>query len=135
MKIIEILLVEDDALDVINVRRNLDKLDIQFRMSVCKNGEDALTYLKEKSKEDSLPDLILVDVNMPRMNGFELIDNIRKDKAMKQLKCFMITTSNQAIDKAMAKKLEVSGYIVKPIQLTNPKSIDSMNLMIDLLNF
>ena len=135
MKIIEILLVEDDPLDVINVRRNLDKLDIQFRMSVCKNGEDALAYLKEKSKEDSLPDLILVDVNMPRMNGFELIDNIRKDKAMKQLKCFMITTSNQAIDKAMAKKLEVSGYIVKPIQLTNPKSIDSMNLMIDLLNF
>ena len=135
MKIIEILLVEDDALDVINVRRNLDKLDIQFRMSVCKNGEDALAYLKEKSKEDMLPDLILVDVNMPRMNGFELIDNIRKDKGMKQLKCFMLTTSNQAVDKEMAKKLEVSGYIVKPIQLANPKSIDSMNLMIDLLNF
>lgn len=135
MKIIEILLVEDDALDVINVRRNLTKLDIEFKMSVCKNGADALKYLKEKQAEHRLPDIILVDINMPKMNGFELIEKIRKDKEMKQLKCFMITTSDQTIDKSMAKKLEVSGYIVKPIQLTHPKSIDSFNLMIDLLNF
>ena len=135
MKQIDILLLEDDPLDVINIKRNLDKLNIHYKLEVAKNGEEGLSILKEKKLHNNYPEVVLVDINMPRMNGFEFIRSVRKTKELMHLKCFIITTSNQFIDKETASSLGISGYIVKPLKLNNPKSIDSFNLMIDLLNF
>lgn len=135
VNVINILLVEDDTLDVMDARRTLDRMDIVFKLHVAKNGEDALSYLNEVSRTGGVgPDIILLDLNMPKMNGIELLSNIRKRNEWKSVKVFIITTSEEKEDKEMTQRLGVSGYIVKPLKFNNPSSIDSFNLMIDLLN-
>jgi CheY-like chemotaxis protein len=71
---------------------------------------------------------------MPKMNGIELLTAIRRMDEWKDIKVFIITTSEEREDKEVTQKLGVSGYIVKPLKFNNPSSIDSFNLMIDLLN-
>ncbi len=133
-KVVNILLVEDDNLDVIDVKRTLEKMHILNNMVVAKNGEDALRILNDKEKSQDW-DLVLIDINMPKMNGLEFLAAIRKMEAWKDLKCFIITTSDEKIDRMAAKDLGISGYIVKPLKLNNPSSMDAFNLMIDLMNF
>jgi len=77
---------------------------------------------------------VLLDINMPKMNGFEFLNVIRQDEHLKDLKVFIITTSDERVDREAARKLGVAGYIVKPLKLNNPASMDSFNLMIDLMN-
>ena len=135
VKVINILLVEDDTLDVMDARRTLDRMNILYKMQVAKNGEEALTYLKEISYEGGeKPDIILLDLNMPKLNGIELLSIIRQMEEWKDTKVFIITTSEEKEDKELTQRLGVSGYIVKPMKFNNPSSIDSFNLMIDLLN-
>jgi len=135
VNVINILLVEDDTLDVMDARRTLSRMDILYKMHVTKNGEEALAYLREISYDGGdKPDIILLDLNMPKMNGIELLTNIRQMEEWKDTKVFIITTSEEKEDKEITQKLGVSGYIVKPLKFNNPSSIDSFNLMIDLLN-
>jgi len=135
VNVINILLVEDDTLDVMDARRTLDRMDILYKMQVAKNGEEALEYLNESKKTGvDKPDIILLDINMPKMNGIEFLSNVRQMDEWKDTKVFIITTSEEREDKELTQKLGVSGYIVKPLKFNNPSSIDSFNLMIDLLN-
>ena len=135
VNVINILLVEDDKLDVMDARRTLDRMNILYKMQVAKNGEEALEYLAEvRLTGADKPHLILLDLNMPKMNGVELLANIRKTDDWKDTKVFVITTSEEREDRDVTQRLGVSGYIVKPLKLNNPSSIDSFNLMIDLLN-
>jgi CheY-like chemotaxis protein len=135
VNVINILLVEDDTLDVMDARRTLDRMDILYKMHVAKNGEEALAYLREVAMYGGdRPEIILLDLNMPKMNGIELLTNIRLLEEWKDTKVFIITTSEEKEDKELTQKLAVSGYIVKPLKFNNPSSIDSFNLMIDLLN-
>jgi CheY-like chemotaxis protein len=137
MNLIHILLVEDDQLDVIDIRRSLEKLNITYSLKVAANGEEGLKYLHERDRQgrQSLPDFILIDVNMPKMNGLELLEAIRANASWAHLKCFIITTSDEAVDRKRALVLNVSGYIVKPLKLNSPSSMAAFNLMIDLINF
>lgn len=135
-KVVNILLVEDDNLDVIDVKRTLDKMHILNNMVVAKNGEDALRILNDRERSpESGPDIALIDINMPKMNGLEFLSTVRKMDEWKDLKCFIITTSDEKVDRLAAKELGISGYIVKPLKLNNPSSMDAFNLMIDLMNF
>jgi len=135
-KVVNILLVEDDHLDIIDMKRTLDKMHILNNLMVAKNGEDALQILNDKAgSTDATPDIALIDINMPKMNGLEFLSTVRKMEAWKDLKCFIITTSDEKIDRTAAKELGISGYIVKPLKLNNPSSMDAFNLMIDLMNF
>jgi CheY-like chemotaxis protein len=135
VNVINILLVEDDTLDVMDARRTLDKMGVLYKMHVAKNGEEALEFLHQAGQPGSdAPDIILLDVNMPKMNGVEFLTAIRKSDKWKDTKVFIITTSEEKEDKEVTRKLGVSGYIVKPLKFNNPSSIDSFNLMIDLLN-
>ncbi len=135
-KVVNILLVEDDNLDVIDVKRTLDKMHILNNMVVAKNGEEALRILNDRERStDSGPDIALIDINMPKMNGLEFLSSVRKMDEWKDLKCFIITTSDEKVDRLAAKELGISGYIVKPLKLNNPSSMDAFNLMIDLMNF
>lgn len=135
-KVVSILLVEDDTLDVLDIKRTMDKMNILHRMHVARNGEEAMQYLEqqEPGNPSKNPDLVLLDINMPKMNGLEFLGTIRKSDAWKDLKVFIITTSEEKVDKEAAQKLGVSGYIVKPLKLNNPSSMDSFHLMIDLMN-
>lgn len=135
VNVINILLVEDDTLDVMDARRTLDRMDILYKLQVARNGEEALAFLRDIASGGSdKPDIILLDLNMPKMNGIEMLTQMRKMEEWKDTKVFIITTSDEKEDKEMASRLGVSGYIVKPMKFNNPSSIDSFNLMIDLLN-
>lgn len=135
-KVIFILLVEDDQLDVMDIQRSLYKLNILYKLVVARNGEDAMQFLESDRAEfnGELPDVILLDINMPRMNGLELLKIIRNTPKWKDIKCFIITTSDEKFDKETASELGISGYIVKPFKINNPASLDSFNLVIDLMN-
>ena len=135
-KVVNILLVEDDHLDIIDMKRTLDKMHILNNLMVAKNGEDAIQILNDKARSaEASPDIALIDINMPKMNGLEFLSAVRKMEAWKDLKCFIITTSDEKVDRTAAKELGISGYIVKPLKLNNPSSMDAFNLMIDLMNF
>jgi CheY-like chemotaxis protein len=137
MQPINILLVEDDKLDVIDIKRSLDKLNIFYKLTNAKNGEEAITLLNEQISSDSgtLPDVMLIDINMPKVNGFEVLEYMREHERLKQIKRFILTTSGDRTDKSAAEKLGISGYIIKPLKLNSPTAMDAFNLMIDLLNF
>lgn len=131
-KIINILLVEDDQLDAIDIRRSLDKMKIFYQLHIAKNGEEALEMLN--GDNGLQPDVALIDINMPKMTGLEFLSVIRSDERWKDLKCFIITTSDEKVDRETATRLGISGYIIKPLKLNNASSLDAFNLMIDLMN-
>lgn len=135
-KVINILMIEDDSLDVMDAKRTLDKMGVLYKMEVAQNGEEALDYLKRAQSDNTImrPDIVLLDLNMPKMNGVELLSAIRSADQWKDLKVFVVTTSDEKEDREKTKKLGVSGYIVKPLKLNNPSSIDAFNLMIDIMN-
>jgi CheY-like chemotaxis protein len=131
-KVINILLVEDDMLDAIDIRRTLGKMNILYHLTIARNGEEALAYLN--SGKAGKPDIALIDISMPKMNGLELLAALRQTEQWKNLKSFVITTSDEKSDRDAAAMLGVSGYIIKPLKLNNTSSLDAFNLMIDLMN-
>jgi CheY-like chemotaxis protein len=135
-KVINILMVEDDTVDVMDARRTLDRMSILYKMEVAKNGEEAMRFLGSASDHTPIarPDIILLDLNMPKMNGIEFLQVLRQEGKWKDVKVFIITTSEEKEDREKVSSLGVSGYIVKPLKFNNPSSIDSFNLMIDLMN-
>jgi CheY-like chemotaxis protein len=131
-KLINILLVEDDVLDAIDIRRTLDKMNILYHLDIARNGEEALALLNNGTTVK--PDIALIDISMPKMNGLEFLAVLRESERWRHLKSFIITTSDEKCDREAAAALGVSGYIIKPLKLNNASSLDAFNLMIDLLN-
>ncbi len=124
-----ILLVEDDELDVISVERSLRKLDQKYQLFTAYNGIEALEmlHLAEKNKS-ALPDVILLDLNMPKMNGVEFLRALRRDDSLKHIKVFVMTTSGDESDRRVTEQLGVSGYLIKPLNFNNnDKRTDSMD--------
>lgn len=121
---------------MIDITRSLGKINILFNLVVAKNGEEALTILTNKIgiAQRDFPDVVLIDINMPKMNGLELLEAIRKKEDWTHLKCFIVTTSDEKVDRRKAERLGISGYIIKPLKLNSPSSMDAFNLMIDLIN-
>lgn len=127
MEVKTILLVEDDELDVISLQRVLKKMAGDIKLFTAFNGTEALELLKGKNKIP-LPDLILLDLNMPRMNGLEFLEELRKDRDFDSVKVFIMTTSNDEQDRFKTEKLGISGYIIKPLNFTdNTKKSSSMD--------
>ena len=133
-RVINILLVEDDRLDQMEVQRTLEKKGIVHRLKIALNGEEALAILEESRGNHNRPDLILVDLNMPKMNGFEFLEKVRSVDEYKDIKLFVLSTSDDKEDKIAAAKFGISGFITKPLKLESPPSLDAFNLMIDLMN-
>jgi len=135
-RVINIMLIEDDTLDQIEVKRTLDKRHILYRLQVATNGEEAMRLLRGEAAGVSpdIPDFILLDLNMPKMNGFELLRWIRANARWKDIKVFILTTSEEPEDKAEAQLLGASGFITKPLKLDSSSSMDAFNLMMDLMN-
>jgi CheY-like chemotaxis protein len=112
-KEVNILLVEDDEVDVMNVKRAFSKNKIQNPLFVANNGVEALEMLN--SAIVPLPKIIVLDINMPKMNGIEFLTIMRKDERFKNISVFVMTTSNEDSDKINAYNLNVAGYILKPL--------------------
>jgi|SRR6476660_3772900 len=120
-----ILLVEDDELDVISVTRSLRNLGDDYELHTAYNGIEALGLLRGTNK--LVPDVVLLDLNMPKMNGLEFLKTIRNDNDLKDLKVFVMTTSADSTDREQTNSLGISGYIIKPLNYTdNAKRPDSM---------
>jgi CheY-like chemotaxis protein len=127
MKKNTILLVEDDELDVISFERTLKKLNTDYDLFIAHNGKEALNLLND-SKNPILPDVILLDLNMPKMNGIEFLRTIRAEQKFLNLKVFIMTTSSELADRMITEELGISGYIIKPLSYTdNSKRNDSMD--------
>jgi len=110
---LSIMLVEDDEVDIMNVKRAFKKNNITNPIMVARNGLEALDMLTKPGI--ALPKVIILDINMPRMNGIEFLKEIRKDENLKMISVFVMTTSNQDSDKIKAYDLNVAGYILKPL--------------------
>jgi CheY-like chemotaxis protein len=122
-KKIHILLVEDDEVDVMNIRRAFKKNNIVNPLYLATNGLEALAVLRQESKTDpAMPlarRLILLDLNMPRMNGIEFLRELRLDESLRSIPVIVLTTSNEDRDKVEAYNLNVAGYILKPVTFSN----------------
>jgi CheY-like chemotaxis protein len=108
-RVVTILLVEDDEVDVKALRWAFDKLKIANPLVIASDGVDALEKLAELPR----PYLIISDINMPRMNGIELLRRIRQSDDYRDSIVFMLTTSNDEQDKIDAYDLNVAGYMLK----------------------
>lgn len=111
-----ILLVEDDRVDVMTVQRVLKRRAIRIPLHVARTATDALSLLRGKGKVrlDPLPELILLDLNLPRMSGIEFLQALRADPVLRDLRVIVLTSSNEPNDRAAAFRYEVEDYIVKP---------------------
>jgi CheY-like chemotaxis protein len=116
-----ILLVEDNPDDVLITKRAWKKGNIKNKLLVVNNGEEALRFLrKEKDYEDaSTPCLILLDLNMPKINGFEVIEIIKSDDLLKWIPIIVLTSSDRTQDIEKAYNLGCNSYIVKPMNFEN----------------
>lgn len=112
-KLVNILLVEDDEVDVMNVKRAFTKNNIKNELFVAGNGVEALDMLRTAIVP--LPRIIILDINMPKMNGIEFLKVLREDENLKNISVFVMTTSNEDSDKINAYNLNVAGYILKPL--------------------
>jgi CheY-like chemotaxis protein len=117
-QLLNILLVEDDEVDVMNVRRAFAKSHIMNPLFVAGNGLEAL----EKLRHGEVPKnrrLVLLDLNMPRMNGIEFLRELRQDPELRTTPVVVLTTSNDDRDKIEVYNLNVAGYLVKPVTFGN----------------
>lgn len=134
-----ILLVEDDYLDVIQVQRVLSKLKANCELHTAFNGKDAMEMLRGQGpkKLDSKPDIILMDINMPKMNGLELLKELRSNQEFYNIPVFIMTTSYEDVDRLAAQDLGIKGYIVKPLNFDSysntATSMDTFNLLLEIL--
>jgi CheY-like chemotaxis protein len=112
---VNLLLVDDDEVDIQGLKRAFAKSRIGNPITVARDGIEALEFLRGENGRPKLPKphLILLDLNMPRMNGLEFLEVIRADEDLKSSVVFMITTSKAEEDKARAYGHHVAGYIVK----------------------
>lgn len=108
-----ILLVEDDQVDAMTVRRALKELHVANRLEHVENGEEALAYLRDSARER--PCLILLDINMPVMNGIEFLQVVKADSELKCIPAVALTTSDEQKDKVEAFEFGVAGYMRKPV--------------------
>ena len=117
-KILNILLVEDDQIDVMNVRRAFDRNRITNPLFVAGNGIEALRMLRENEVPTGRR-IVLLDLNMPRMNGIEFLRELRADAVLQHTPVIVLTTSNDERDKIDAYNLNVAGYLLKPVTFLN----------------
>ena len=120
-KIIDILLVEDSETDAELTLEALKQGKLQNTVNHVKDGEEAMQYLRREGefKDAMRPDLILLDLNMPRVDGREVLRQMRDDEALKVIPVVVLTTSSHDKDILESYGLSANSYIVKPVDLTS----------------
>jgi CheY-like chemotaxis protein len=108
-----ILLVEDDQVDTMTVIRALKEIHVTNRLVHLENGEEAVSYLRDPESEK--PCIILLDLNMPIMNGIEFLQVVKRDDHLKRIPVVVLTTSEEQQDKVNSFNMGVAGYMTKPV--------------------
>ena len=117
-RVLNLVLVEDDEIDVMNVRRALERAHVTNPLFIANNGLEALQLLRtnEVPKDRRL---VLLDLNMPKMNGIEFLRELRKDPELRSTPVVVLTTSDDERDKMQAYDLNIAGYLLKPVTFVN----------------
>jgi CheY-like chemotaxis protein len=128
---VPVLLIEDDLVDVKTIRRAFQQHKLTNPLYVCSNGAEALSFLRHEGTysdpaSSPRPGVILLDVNMPVMNGIEFLREMKTDPAIKQIPVIVLTTSREESDRIRSYELGVAGYIVKPADF--PKFLEAIKI-------
>jgi chemotaxis family two-component system response regulator Rcp1 len=120
-----ILLVEDNAGDVRLTREALREARVDVELIAVSDGEEALAYLRKEGRHSDArrPDLVLLDLNLPKRNGLEVLEDMRRDPALRLLPVIMLTTSAAAHDVSACYDRGVNSYVVKPLDLDDFTSV------------
>lgn len=121
MKTIHILLVEDNEGDIVLTTEALKATNINFKLSITRDGWEAINFMEKcilQQCADSV-DLILLDINLPKKNGHEVLEYLKSDNRMCQVPIVMLTTSSSHLDIIRSRKFSVNGYITKPAEPEN----------------
>ena len=113
IKKLKILLIEDDMIEVMKLNRTISTLKLDHTIIEANNGEDALQILEQK---DNLPDIILLDLNMPKISGIEFLKILKKDDVLRYIPTIILSTSNNQKDLLECYKTGVAGYVIKPLK-------------------
>ena len=112
-KKLKILLIEDDAIEVMKLKRTISSKGLDHTIVEANNGEEALEILRKK---DALPDIILLDLNMPKMNGIEFLSILKADDVLKYLPTVVLSTSSNDKDVMECYRIGIAGYVIKPLK-------------------
>jgi CheY-like chemotaxis protein len=117
----EVLLVEDNYGDVLLTREACEKVATPIRLSVAKDGEEALAMLRGGGQV--LPDLVLLDLNLPRLDGREVLHAIKSDPSLQRIPVIVLTSSKADIDILKSYDLKANSYIVKPVDFERLQAV------------
>ena len=119
MKPIHILLVEDNEGDILLIKEGFEEAKLANSISVVRNGEHAIDFVEQRGSfiNENTPDLIILDVNLPRKNGHEVLQYIKKADHLKQIPVVMLTTSSSETDVVKSYKNHANCYITKPVDV------------------
>jgi CheY-like chemotaxis protein len=117
LKVIDVLLVEDDPGDVLMTREAFEDHKIHNQLHVVSNGVDALAFLRREGDyaDAPVPDLVLLDLNLPRMDGREVLAAIKGDPGLRQIPVVVLTTSDLEADVTRSYSLHANAYVTKPV--------------------
>ena len=112
-KNLKVLLIEDNLIEIMKMKRTISLLKLEHTMHEAKNGEEALEILEDKSK---FPDIILLDLNMPKMSGIEFLTIIKESEEFRHIPIVILTTSDNQKDLLECYRIGISGYVLKPLK-------------------
>jgi CheY-like chemotaxis protein len=112
-KALNILLIEDDEIEVMKFNRVLNNLKSNHKIIEANNGEEAIEILKVK---EVVPDIIVLDLNMPKINGIEFLGVLKADDYLKYIPAIILTTSNNHKDVLECYRIGIAGYVIKPLK-------------------
>lgn len=112
-KSLKVLLVEDDIIEVMKLKRVLENLKFDHKITQFEDGEEALLHL---NTTNIFPDLILLDLNMARMNGIEFLKHVKSHKDLKHIPTVILTTSSNKKDVFECYQIGIAGYVLKPLK-------------------
>lgn len=120
IKAVHILLVEDNEGDILLTKEGFEECNIKTKISVAKNGKEALDFLFKRDAyvEVEKPDLILLDINIPMFNGHEVLKEIKADPELKKIPVIMLTTSSSEKDLSDAYGNHCNSYVKKPLEIS-----------------
>jgi CheY-like chemotaxis protein len=125
-KSLNILLIEDDAIEVMKFNRVVGSMDLKHKIIEANNGEEALHILKVK---EIIPDIIILDLNMPKIDGMEFLGILKQDDYLKYIPSIILTTSNNRVDVMECYKIGIAGYVLKPLKYDD--YVDRIKKIID----
>jgi len=119
----KLMLVEDSEADILLTKKAIENGHYSVELEIFRDGMSALEFLGDEKNVDLLPDLIILDINMPGLNGFEVLKEIKDTFRLKHLSVIMFSTSDTNDDLLMAYRLGASSFVKKPIDFAEFKEL------------